>query len=79
MHPIKLQYPIDFEGRKLTEITLRRPKVSDMTRASAKSSNDMSMTVELTALLSSLPVAAIEELDAADFKIIQETVSGFLE
>jgi hypothetical protein len=79
MHKIKLQYPIDFEGRKLDEVALRRPKVSDMTRASGKSNNDMSMTVELTALLSGLPVSAIEDLDAADFKIIQETVSGFLE
>ena len=75
---ITLDYPIDFEGSKLSEITLRRPKVGDISRASSKAKGEIPTAIELTAILSGLPPAAIEDLDAADFAKLQETVAGFL-
>ena len=79
MDTIKLNYPIDFEGGKLSEITLRRPKVGDINRATSKAKGDIATAIELAAILSDLPPSAIEELDAADFKRVEQVVSGFLE
>lgn len=76
MDTITLDHPIDFEGAKLSEIKLRRPKVSDVT-AARKKKDEAEQEVALVATLSGLPQAAIEDLDLADYKKIQEVLSGF--
>ncbi len=77
MDPIKLDHPIDFEGAKLSEITLRRPKVSDVTAARKGHKDEAEQEVSLVAKLSGLPASAIEELDIADYKKLQEVLAGF--
>lgn len=77
MDPIKLDYPIDFEGRKLSEITLRRPKVSDARNARTKHKDTADQEIALLATLSGLPPPAIEELDMSDYSKLQEVLSGF--
>ena len=79
MDKITLKYPIDFEGGKLTEVSIRRPKVSDVTNARKSKKDDAEQEVALIATLSGLPSAAIEELDVADYKAIQEVLQGFFD
>jgi hypothetical protein len=77
MDPITLDYPIDFEGGKLSEITIRRPKVSDVTAARKGKKDEAEQEVTLIASLSGLPASAIEQLDLADYKKLQEVLQGF--
>ena len=77
MDTIKLDYPIDFEGGKLAEINVRRPKVSDVTAARKGKKDEAEQEVALIATLTGLPVSAIEELDLADYKKLQEVLGGF--
>jgi hypothetical protein len=77
METITLDYPIDFEGGKLAEVKVRRPKVSDVTAARKGKKDEAEQEVALIATLTGLPPAAIEELDLADYKKLQEVLSGF--
>lgn len=77
MHKIQLKYPIPFEGAQLTEIEVRRPKVADVTAVRKGKRDEAEQEVALIAALSGLPVSAIEELDLADYKALQEMLSGF--
>jgi hypothetical protein len=77
MDTITLKYPIDFEGGKLSEITIRRPKVSDVTTARKSKKDEAEQEVALIAALSGLPPSAIDELDIADYKAVQEVLQGF--
>lgn len=74
---IDLQYPIDFEGGKLSKVELRRPKVSDVVKARKGLKDEAEQEVTLISKLSGLPPAAIEDLDVADYKKLQEVLSGF--
>jgi hypothetical protein len=74
---IELQFPIDFEGGKLSKVGLRRPKVADVVKARKGLKDEAEQEVALIAKLSGLPPAAIEDLDVADYKKIQEVLSGF--
>jgi hypothetical protein len=74
---IELQFPIDFEGGKLAKIELRRPKVADVVKARKGLKDEAEQEVALIAKLSGLPPAAIEDLDIADYKKLQEVLSGF--
>lgn len=77
MDTITLDYPIDFEGGKLTKVDLRRPKVADVIAARKGKKDEAEQEVGLIATISGLPPAAIEELDLADYKKLQEYLSGF--
>lgn len=77
MDPIKLDYPIDLEGRKLTEITLRRPKVKEARDARKKHKDEADQEISLLATLSGLPPSAIEDLDIADYTKLQKELAGF--
>lgn len=74
---ISLEYPIQFEGRELKTINLRRPKVSDARDARKKSKDAADQEIGLVSTLSGLPPQAIEELDVSDYTKIQEVLSGF--
>lgn len=74
---IDLLYPIDFEGGKLSKVELRRPKVSDVVKARKGLKDEAEQEVALISKLSGLPPAAIEDLDVADYKKLQEVLSGF--
>ena len=75
---IKLQYPLHVNGRELTEIQLRRPKVRDRLAVEKMSANQAEKEVRFIANLCELAPDEIEELDMADYTKLQETVSGVL-
>jgi hypothetical protein len=79
---IKLKYPFQFEGREVAELEFRRLKTGEVRRASkAGKGDEMQTAVEVAAISSGLPVEAIDEIDAADFKALSEALSeaGFFE
>ncbi len=74
---VKLQHPIQLEGRELTEISLRRPKVSDVKLARKGRTDDADQETALIANLAGLPPSAIEDLDMADYKQLQGVLADF--
>lgn len=77
MDPIPLEFPIDFEGKKLTEITMRRARVQDVVNARKGKLDEAEQETKLIATLCGLPPAAILELDLADYKKLQEVLQSF--
>jgi len=77
---IALTEPVTFEGYTITELQIRRPKVRDlraMEQATADKPTQLDQGAAMVALLSGIPEAAIEELDAGDFTRASEVIAGF--
>lgn len=77
METIKLDYPVQFEGRTISEITLRRPKVADTRKARKDHKDPADQEIAMLATLSGLPPALFDELDMADYSKVQEKLEGF--
>jgi len=77
MDPIKLEHPITSDGRKITEIDMRRPKVADVVAARKNKVDEAEQETALIANLAGLPPSAILDLDLADYKKLQERLAGF--
>jgi hypothetical protein len=78
MTKIKLTNSIKIDGKEITEITLRRPKVRDRLIVERSNSSDAEKEVQLIANLAELPIEAIEDVDLADYARLQKALSGFL-
>ena len=79
---IQLSTPVTFEGYTITELQIRRPKVRDlrtMERETEDKSTQLDQGAAMVALLTGIPEAAVEELDAADFTRASEVIAGFFE
>ena len=74
---IKLKEPISVEGREITEVTLRRPKVGDLRRMDKVGGSDLEKTLWLMGALSEMTPAEVDELDAVDMEALAEVISGF--
>lgn len=78
---VTLDYPITWEGAKIAEVTVKRPKVKDIKAMTAaaeeKDANEFDRSILVISALSGLSAEAIEELDQADFQAISEVVGGF--
>lgn len=76
---IKLEHPIEVDGRTIESINVRRLKVRDQVAASKKKGTEAEVEVHLFANLCELTPANIEELDMVDYRKIQDIYTGFLE
>jgi len=78
---VALSYPITWDGAKISEVTVKRPKVKDIKSLTAASQDEdlseFESSILVIAALSGLPAEAVEELDQADFQAISEVVGGF--
>ena len=78
---VALEYPITWEGAKIAEVTVKRPKVKDIKAMTAaaeeQDANEFDRSILVISALSGLPAKAIEELDQADFQAISEVVGSF--
>lgn len=78
---VKLARPIRLEERMIAEVTIRRPKVRDL-RAMEKmrepGGTELDQGIAMAAALCDLPLAAMDEMDAADFAAVSEVLGGFL-
>ena len=57
---IKLKYPIEFEGKKIEKLELRRPKVKDIKDVSQKFTDDTERELAFFAKLTGQPIELIE-------------------
>lgn len=73
---IKLQYPVTVDGQEHAVLNMRRCKVKDR-RLAAKQSDDATREIHLIANLCEVPPNVIDELDAADYARLTETLQGF--
>lgn len=72
-----LLYPIDYRGRRITELTLRRPSPFQLARirrlpASYKHAS------RFIAMTTGLPPAAVDLLDLADFNALADVLAKFM-
>ncbi|MEI7601756.1 MAG: phage tail assembly protein [Aestuariivirga sp.] len=78
---VTLACPLQIEGRMVTEVTIRRPKVRDL-RALEKGREpgftELDQGIAMAAALCDLPLATMDEMDAGDFAAISEVLGGFL-
>jgi len=78
MGAIKLKYPIEVAGEKITSLNLRRPKVRDMLAADKAADSEAEKEVAMFANLCEVSRDAILELDGADYGNLQKAYSDFL-
>jgi hypothetical protein len=77
---VKLAAPILVGGEKLTEVTLRWPKVKDLRALDHLdvNANDLTRGISMAAILTGLTPETIDEVDAVDFAAISDVIAGFL-
>lgn len=62
----KLSYPLEHDGRTITEIALGRPKLRDIV-AAQKFKTPAEQSVGMIASISGIPIPALMAMDASDF------------
>lgn len=76
---IPLSKPIDVDGTKLAELTMREPLVNDQLIAQETAGESMALTeVILFANLCEVPVDAVRFMRAKDFSKLQAAYRGFI-
>lgn len=78
MTAITLDYPIIVDGAEVRELRMRRPKVRDLLALERSNASDADKELKLFANLCELSPKSLEELDAADYRRLQEAYNAFL-
>lgn len=83
---VKLQLPIEAHGGTLTELSLRRPTVTEVRAIKAlpyrigkdeEVSLDMDVAAKYIAVCAGIPPSSVNQLDLADLNALSWTVAGF--
>ena len=74
---IKLDYPVEADGKKITELNMRRATVRDQ-KVASKAGRPEEQEITLFSNLCEVAPATIEALDLADYKKVQEAFTSFL-
>ena len=75
---IPLAHPITTPAGQVTSITMRRAKVRDLRRMNDYGKDEAAQEIGLMAHLSGMTAEDFDELDAVDYRKLQETFRGFL-
>ena len=76
---LKLDHPFTADGKTLTEVSIRRPKVKDIRSIdTVKDQGDLQQGLTMASLLTGLGLEALDEMDAGDFARVSEIVMSFL-
>ncbi len=75
---VSLSNPIDVDGSRLSELTVRRPKVRDMLAMENNTKSDAEKEILLFANLCEVNPVSLYELDMADYAKLQKTYQDFL-
>lgn len=78
MVTITLKWPVTFEGREVTTLTMRPPKVGEQLKIVADKGTDEEKEVRFFAGLCGVPVEMIHELVLGDYKRLQGAFANFL-
>jgi len=74
---IPLDFPITIDGVEQSALTMRRPKVRDVTISNSRSMSDEEKTKVIYSRLCGIPPQSIVELDLADFGKLNEAFADF--
>lgn len=74
---VKLEYPVEFEGKIYDTLTVRRVKGKDF-KVIARLPDSEEEDVALSVLLTGAPEEVIREMDGDDYVALQETIRDFL-
>lgn len=77
---VALSDPIDWEGERIMEVTVTKPKVKHLRRIEAAvsaSENRMDQGVAMAAAMTGLAEEIIDEMDVEDFNAISEVIADF--
>ncbi|EPW3766021.1 phage tail assembly protein [Vibrio fluvialis] len=74
---LKLQYPIEFEGKKIEELNIRRPLVRDQLIADKQNKDTADKEMHLMSLLAGVDQEVIQMLDLYDYGEVQQVIMGF--
>jgi tail assembly chaperone E/41/14-like protein len=75
---IALDFPIQVDGKKLTELDMRRPSVGDQIAATHNATGQAAQEVALFGSLLGLLPIQMNDIDLKDYKKIQEQFQSFL-
>ncbi len=75
---LQLIEPFEYDGRKISSLAIRRPIVADMLAAQKVSTNEPERELNLIAVLTGLPRAAVEKLDMRDYMALQRKLAEFM-
>ena len=77
---IALEYPFEWDGKSIEQVTIHRPKGRDL-RAISAAQGENAGTFEngamMLELLSDLPAGSVDELDVSDFNALSEAIGDF--
>lgn len=74
---LELKHPFEFEGKMVTELQLRRPKLRDLKRA-AKVKDDLDKSMTMLADLAEVSPKLLDELDTEDFTRAADMLGEFM-
>lgn len=75
---VRLGEAYTWDARDVTELTLRRPRVSDQLEAQRAADLPQEQEIHLFARLCGVNPELIEHLDMADYRALQDAYSRFL-
>jgi len=74
---IPLTHPFEFAGRKITEVSVRRPKTKDMISSKKLTKTEEDAEIMLFSSLSELEPGVFEEMDFSDYIKVQKVIQSF--
>lgn len=75
---VTLAFPITHDGRTIDSVTLRRPRVGDSLAAQRNAASPAELEIQLMALLTGLPISAIELIDMQDYTALQQALKDLV-
>ena len=75
---VRLDWPVRAEGRTVSSLTMRRPKVRDERDAKRVAEDEGDQEIALLANLCEVAPSTIHELDMVDYRKLQEAFVGFM-
>jgi hypothetical protein len=75
---ITLEYPFEFEGQKISSLSLRRPTVGDNLAVQKATTTDAEREIRLLTNLAEVASEALHRMDLKDYGKLQTTLASFL-
>ncbi|MCB2187685.1 MAG: phage tail assembly protein [Deltaproteobacteria bacterium] len=75
---IVLDFPLTIDGREVTSLALRRPKVRDLLEAQKSGGNDSEQELALFGRLTGVNPEELRNLDMRDYRKVQRAYEAFL-
>lgn len=78
MLSVTLDYPFEFEGQRISSLSLRRPTVGDNLAVQKAVTSDAEREIRLLANLAEVTPETIHRMDLKDYGKLQSALASFL-